>query len=189
MIVTLVVGIVWHCMSYQNVVVNDQTFPWISNMDLILINPVPLSIATFLLYECMQMCHFWNRTTAPSNPCNFCFRYRIIFYEVSNCAELPDASANIKHSNNVCFYLKLKLTFSLIQNEDKSRRNWWYLHLISSKFCLVSPTKSAIAKLQILFFHGLTVLHACFFFFSTHKISVQIPKQGFNDDSSRKPTC
>ena len=65
MIATLVVELVWHCMSYQNVR-NDQTLPWISNMGLILINPVPCLIHCkhFFLYKCMQMCHFWNRTTA-----------------------------------------------------------------------------------------------------------------------------
>ena len=26
------------------------------------------------LFKCMLMCHFWNRTTAPSNACNFGFR-------------------------------------------------------------------------------------------------------------------
>ena len=80
---------------------NDRTLPWISNMDLILINPVPLSnpLQKFFLYKCMQMCHFFkNRTTAPSNACNFGSRYRMmIFHEVSNCAELRDAFMDIKH--------------------------------------------------------------------------------------------
>ena len=68
----------------------DRTLPWISNIDLILINPVRFSNPLIFLYKCMQMCHFWNRTTSPSNACNF-------GYEVSNCEELLNASMGIKH--------------------------------------------------------------------------------------------
>ena len=55
----------------------------------------------------MQMCHFGNWTIAPSNACNLSFRYRMIFYEVSNSAELPDASMDIKHLPLECHILKL----------------------------------------------------------------------------------
>ena len=81
-----------YCMIFYEVSSSAELpiVPWISNIDLILINPI-------FLYKCMQMCHFWNPTTEPSNACNFGFRYCIIFYEVSNCAELPDASMDIKH--------------------------------------------------------------------------------------------
>ena len=67
----------------------NQTLPWISNMDLILINPVPLSnpLQTFLLVQ----------VHANAHACNFSFRYCTILYEVSTCAELPDASTIIKH--------------------------------------------------------------------------------------------
>ena len=42
-------------------------------------------------------CHFWNRTTPPSNTCNFSCRYRMTVYEVSKCPELPKPSMDIKH--------------------------------------------------------------------------------------------
>lgn len=40
---------------------------------------------------------FLESETAPSNACGFGCRYRMTFYEVSKCAELSNASLDIKH--------------------------------------------------------------------------------------------
>ena len=44
------------------------------------------------------------------------FRYCIIFYEVSNCAELPDASMDIKHLPCKCHILKLSPLFQVYKD-------------------------------------------------------------------------
>ena len=69
----------------------------------------------FLLYKCMKMCHFWNQITAPSNACNFGCRYRMIFYEISNCPKM------IASFSTVRILLWILYTFKLYMQYEQTR--------------------------------------------------------------------
>ena len=52
---------------------------------------------SYLYHKCKQMCHVWNRRPHPQmRVYNIGFRYHMTLHEVSKCAELPNASLNIK---------------------------------------------------------------------------------------------